>query len=122
MLLQPKLRFQLDSELFIILGVKIRHGGSEVGSSRDTKSATGAAADNARTKRKSLQRHIREQILPEWCPNDGCYVCKAKEVRECTSYKALAGTLNALKVKSPRGKIGTWQGTMVKNLFKDDTP
>ncbi|KKO12146.1 hypothetical protein LCGC14_0001540 [marine sediment metagenome] len=37
-------------------------------------------------------------------------------------YKALAGTLNALKVKSPRGKVGTWQGTMVKNLFKDDTP
>ena len=122
MLLLPKLRFQLGSELFIIPGVKIRHGSSEVGSSRDTTCATEVAAKNALTRRRWLQRYIREQILPDQCFNRDCTVCNAVDVSKCTSYKELSRTLNTLKIKALRGKVGTGQVTMVKNLFKDDSP
>lgn len=92
-----------------------------------TANATKARSLKTKQKRLDLQQLIRTTVLPEFCCLDeGCPVvpgqqgCSSSRVRDCMSYKGIAGTLNALKVKTLRGKVGSWDVTMVRNLFKDE--
>lgn len=84
---------------------------------RDTKPATLASSKSAKIRRKIVIEQVREKVFEEFCT---CGKCKqGNYAKLCMSNTELAGTLNALKVASPRGKIGTWQATMVKNLFRN---
>lgn len=84
---------------------------------RDTKPATNTSAKNAKIRRTEVIEEVRKKVFVNFCT---CGRCKRGNYSKfCMNYKEIAGTLNALKVSSSRGRVGTWQVTMVKNLFKD---
>ena len=96
---------------------------------RDTGPATIAAAKVAKQKRLLVIEEIRREVFEQRC------TCAERDRREnrtmhtickdgnydnlCISYRGIARILNDKKIVSPQGKIGTWQATMVINLFKN---
>ena len=90
---------------------------------RNTKPATLASSQNAKKRRFEVAEQIRKRVFKEFCK---CGRCRhGNYAKLCISNTELAAALNALKVASPRGKVGRWQATTVKNLFtklKQDSP
>ena len=87
---------------------------------RNTSPARIASAKNAAVKREALKQYIRTSVIPS-ATNCLCNQCDVPIHREgCMNATQLARELNERGVASARGKVGTWQATMVINLFKND--
>lgn len=94
---------------------------------RDTTNATRASKLAVTVKRYELQRHIIENVLPvraSHCVRFAsrqveCETCQMKKLKECTTYSNLAAVLNQLKMPGVYGKVGTWDVTRVKALFRE---
>jgi hypothetical protein len=89
---------------------------------RNTSTARKRSSTVRNDRRKSLQKEISIDVIPYICRNSQCrgpMHCGKNIFKDCISYSNLAGTLNAFKKESVTGKVGSWDATMVKNLFKD---
>lgn len=91
--------------------------GKHIKLKRETWPATKRAQELAKQRRENLIEEIRKEVLEDFCK---CRQCADGDYSNlCISNTDLAGTLNTLKIATARGKVGTWQATTVKRLFKD---
>lgn len=86
-------------------------------SKKKTAEATKKAANVAKDRREITRELIRREVFDSFCE---CGKCSQGDYKNlCMSNREIARTCNTLEVPTTTGKIGTWQPTTVKRLYKE---
>lgn len=93
---------------------------------RNTAPARLVAAKPKGAKREAKKWEIIEVMCPDFCnpDNEGC--CRESSppnsvmLLGCLSQRSIADHLNHAGIETLRGKTGSWQATLVGNVFKEE--